>query len=131
MRFLAELLIRLYQVTLSPWLGNACRFYPSCSNYALEAIHVHGVLRGGWLTLRRLGKCHPFHPGGFDPPPPRATQKSHGQEHSRLCGGAAHVVCDDASATPSAHPHGHAALREHSAHMKDSSERMAPGHSFP
>ena len=69
MRFFAELLIRLYQWTLSPWLGGACRFYPSCSNYALEAIHHHGVLRGGWLTLRRLSKCHPFHAGGFDPPP--------------------------------------------------------------
>jgi putative membrane protein insertion efficiency factor len=69
MRFVAELLIRLYQWTLSPMLGGSCRFYPSCSNYALEVIHNHGVLRGGWLTLCRLGKCHPFHPGGFDPPP--------------------------------------------------------------
>jgi hypothetical protein len=69
MRFVAELLIRIYQWTLSPLLGRNCRFYPTCSNYALEAIHHHGVLRGGWLTLRRLGKCHPFHPGGFDPPP--------------------------------------------------------------
>ena len=49
--------------------GGSCRFYPTCSNYALEAIETHGALRGGWLTLRRLGKCHPFHPGGFDPPP--------------------------------------------------------------
>lgn len=69
MRFVAELLIRIYQWTLSPLLGRNCRFYPSCSHYALEVIHDHGVLRGGWLTLRRLGKCHPFHPGGFDPPP--------------------------------------------------------------
>jgi uncharacterized protein len=77
MRFIAAFLIRLYQWTLSPWLGGGCRFYPSCSNYALEAIHLHGVLRGGWLTLRRLGKCHPFHPGGFDPPP------CHGHTESR------------------------------------------------
>jgi uncharacterized protein len=70
MRFLARTLIRLYQWTLSPWLGGSCRFYPSCSNYALEAIQNHGALRGSWLALRRLAKCHPFHPGGFDPPPP-------------------------------------------------------------
>jgi len=71
MRILFELLIRLYQVTLSPFIGRSCRFYPTCSNYALEAIHTHGALRGGWLALRRLSKCHPFHPGGYDPPPPR------------------------------------------------------------
>lgn len=69
MRFVARFLIRLYQWTLSPWLGGACRFYPSCSNYALEAVEIHGALRGSWLALRRLCKCHPFHPGGFDPPP--------------------------------------------------------------
>jgi putative membrane protein insertion efficiency factor len=71
MRIVAELLIRLYQVTLSPFIGRSCRFYPTCSNYALEAIHTHGTLRGGWLALRRLAKCHPLHPGGYDPPPPR------------------------------------------------------------
>jgi len=69
MRFFARFLIRLYQWTLSPWLGGACRFYPSCSNYALEAIELHGAAKGSWLTLKRLSKCHPFHPGGFDPPP--------------------------------------------------------------
>ena len=80
MRFVAELLIRVYQWTLSPLLGRNCRFYPSCSNYALEAIHHHGILRGGWLTLRRLGKCHPFHPGGFDPPP--CAARDHTEVHS-------------------------------------------------
>jgi uncharacterized protein len=74
MRIVAELLIRLYQVTLSPFIGRSCRFYPTCSNYALEAIHTHGTLRGSWLALRRLSKCHPFHPGGYDPPPPRRDQ---------------------------------------------------------
>ena len=69
MRLVAQFLIRLYQCTLGLWVGGGCRFYPSCSNYALEAIHLHGALRGGWLTLLRLSKCHPFHPGGFDPPP--------------------------------------------------------------
>jgi hypothetical protein len=78
MRFVAQLLIRVYQLTLSPWLGGSCRFYPTCSNYALEAIELHGVWRGGWLTLRRLGRCHPFHPGGFDPPPCAVHGHSHG-----------------------------------------------------
>lgn len=80
MRFLAELLIRLYQCTLSPMLGPACRFEPTCSQYAIEAIHRFGVLRGGWLALRRLGRCHPFHAGGYDPVPPADSElhASHG-----------------------------------------------------
>lgn len=61
--------IRLYQLLLSPLIGNQCRFHPSCSNYAMEAIDRHGVLKGTWLAARRLGRCHPFHPGGFDPVP--------------------------------------------------------------
>jgi hypothetical protein len=70
MRAIARSLIRAYQLVVSPWLGPRCRFYPSCSNFALEAIEVHGMLRGGWLALRRIGRCHPWHPGGFDPVPP-------------------------------------------------------------
>jgi hypothetical protein len=70
MRAIAHTLIRGYQLIVSPWLGPRCRFYPSCSNFALEAIEVHGMLRGGWLSLRRIGRCHPWHPGGFDPVPP-------------------------------------------------------------
>ncbi|HEX6617000.1 MAG TPA: membrane protein insertion efficiency factor YidD [Gemmatimonadales bacterium] len=62
-------LIRGYQRFLSPALPRACRFHPSCSQYALEAVTRHGALRGGWLALRRLSRCHPFHPGGFDPVP--------------------------------------------------------------
>jgi hypothetical protein len=69
MRHLAVLLIRLYQWTLSPLIGPACRFHPTCSRYALEAIERFGVVRGSWLALRRLGRCHPWHPGGFDPVP--------------------------------------------------------------
>src|SRR5258707_1334704 len=69
MRFVATLLIRIYQWTVSPLLGPTCRFHPSCSNYALEAINRFGMLRGGWLTVKRLGRCHPWHPGGFDPVP--------------------------------------------------------------
>lgn len=62
-------LIRLYQKLLSPLLGNNCRFQPTCSNYAIQAIKLHGVLKGTWLTLKRILKCHPLHEGGEDPVP--------------------------------------------------------------
>ena len=58
--------IQLYRLLLSPFIGQHCRFHPSCSEYALTAVDRHGVLRGCWLALRRLGKCHPWHPGGLD-----------------------------------------------------------------
>ncbi len=61
--------VRAYQVVLSPVLGGACRYYPSCSAYAIEALERHGAWRGGWLALRRIGRCHPFRPGGVDPVP--------------------------------------------------------------
>lgn len=70
MRTLVMLLIRAYRLLLSPLLGPRCRFHPSCSAYALEAAERFGTLRGGWLALRRLGRCHPWHPGGYDPVPP-------------------------------------------------------------
>lgn len=59
-------LIRAYRYLISPLLGDCCRFYPSCSQYGEEAIATHGLLKGSYLTLKRLGKCHPFHPGGID-----------------------------------------------------------------
>lgn len=62
-------LIRVYQLFISPLLPPACRFTPTCSQYSLEAISRYGVLKGGWLSLRRLLRCHPFHPGGYDPVP--------------------------------------------------------------
>ncbi|USD37617.1 MULTISPECIES: membrane protein insertion efficiency factor YidD [Ferrimonas] len=62
--------IRLYQRLISPLLGPNCRFQPTCSHYAIEAITVHGCLKGSWLALRRIVKCHPLHPGGRDPVPP-------------------------------------------------------------
>ncbi len=70
---LALMLIRGYQLVLSPWIGRHCRFYPTCSHYAADAIHTHGLLTGGWLTLKRIGKCHPFHPGGVDLVPGKAS----------------------------------------------------------
>jgi uncharacterized protein len=63
-------LIRLYQLTLSKLIGPVCRFEPSCSRYAAACIAGHGAWRGSLLSARRLCKCHPFHAGGFDPPPP-------------------------------------------------------------
>jgi putative membrane protein insertion efficiency factor len=63
-------LVHVYRVTLSPLLGPSCRFEPSCSAYALEALERHGARRGAWLSLRRVLRCHPFHPAGFDPVPP-------------------------------------------------------------
>ncbi|MFZ0613619.1 MAG: membrane protein insertion efficiency factor YidD [Desulfobacterales bacterium] len=68
-KLIALALIRGYQLILSPVLGPACRFYPSCSEYARQAVDRHGVAKGSYLAIRRLLRCHPFHPGGFDPVP--------------------------------------------------------------
>ncbi len=67
---LMRVLIELYQIFISPFLGGNCRFTPTCSQYAMEAIELHGAFKGCWLALCRLGRCHPFHPGGYDPVPP-------------------------------------------------------------
>jgi putative membrane protein insertion efficiency factor len=66
-----RLALRGYRYFLSPWLGPSCRFHPSCSQYAEEALEQYGLLRGGWLATRRLCRCGPWHPGGFDPVPGR------------------------------------------------------------
>ncbi|MPZ64265.1 MAG: membrane protein insertion efficiency factor YidD [Pseudonocardiaceae bacterium] len=80
--------LRFYQQWISSALPPTCRFYPSCSAYAVDALGVHGVLRGGWLTLRRLLRCGPWHPGGLDPVPPArdcATDVCPPAESERSC----------------------------------------------
>jgi putative membrane protein insertion efficiency factor len=69
MKTILSFLIKLYQATLSPWIGGCCRFYPSCSDYGLEVLAKHGAWKGTYLLIKRLLKCHPFNPGGLDPPP--------------------------------------------------------------
>ena len=70
MTALLRLGLRGYRYFLSPWLGPSCRFHPSCSHYAMEAVRTHGALKGSWLAARRVCRCHPFNAGGFDPVPP-------------------------------------------------------------
>ena len=65
--------IRAWRFAISPLYGQVCRYHPTCSAYALEAVTVHGALRGTWLSVRRIGRCHPWAAGGYDPVPPRAT----------------------------------------------------------
>ncbi|MBB2494284.1 membrane protein insertion efficiency factor YidD [Aquipseudomonas ullengensis] len=73
MRKLAILSIQFYRYAISPLMANHCRFYPSCSCYTQEAIETHGFLRGSWLGIRRLSRCHPWNPGGYDPVPPPSS----------------------------------------------------------
>jgi putative membrane protein insertion efficiency factor len=68
-------LIHLYRLLLSPFIGQHCRFHPSCSEYAVLAVEQHGVFKGSWLALRRLSKCHPWHEGGLDPVPENKAKK--------------------------------------------------------
>ncbi|MCM2678090.1 membrane protein insertion efficiency factor YidD [Echinimonas agarilytica] len=67
--------IKCYQKLISPLLGPCCRFYPSCSHYAIEAINIHGVGKGSWLAAKRILRCHPFNPGGNDPVPDKPPKK--------------------------------------------------------
>ncbi|MGA0151075.1 MAG: membrane protein insertion efficiency factor YidD [Luminiphilus sp.] len=69
------LIIRGYQLTLSPWLGRWCRFTPTCSEYGIDALKTHGTLAGCWLTVRRLARCHPWCAGGYDPVPQQPSKR--------------------------------------------------------
>ncbi|QAA23912.1 membrane protein insertion efficiency factor YidD [Sporolactobacillus terrae] len=76
-------IIRLYQKFISPFTPPTCRFYPTCSHYAVEALTRFGMIKGGWLTIKRLVKCQPFHPGGYDPVPEKCTHKKTGMSRHR------------------------------------------------
>jgi putative membrane protein insertion efficiency factor len=87
MKWFVRIAIRFYQRFLSPVLhalggpGSGCRFTPTCSQYFLEAVETHGVLKGSWIGIKRIGRCHPWHPGGHDPVPPLApVQEASGQK---------------------------------------------------
>ena len=67
--FILSLPVRAYRLLFSPWVGHNCRYQPTCSAYALEALRVHGAVRGGWLTIRRIARCHPWGAAGYDPVP--------------------------------------------------------------
>jgi uncharacterized protein len=69
MRYIFVFLIKVYQRTLSRVMPSSCRFYPSCSEYGVQAIQKYGIFKGGWMTVKRIGRCQPFHPGGYDPVP--------------------------------------------------------------
>lgn len=80
-------LVRAYRRCISPLYGPTCRFWPTCSAYALEALRVHGAVRGSWLAVRRIGRCHPFNPGGVDPvPPSRSLAGAKGRHVERAQG---------------------------------------------
>jgi hypothetical protein len=78
MRWFVIQLIKAYRFLLSPWLGGHCRFHPTCSCYAITAIERYGVLRGSAMAVRRLSRCHPWHPGGIDPVPDKDVKYHHG-----------------------------------------------------
>jgi putative membrane protein insertion efficiency factor len=88
MKWLLLALLRGYRFLLSPWLGNSCRFWPTCSMYAMEAIESHGAARGSWMMLTRLARCHPYSRGGVDPVPAQFRWRCWCPEHAPKDGSA-------------------------------------------
>lgn len=88
MKWLLLGLLRGYRFLLSPWLGNSCRFWPTCSMYAMEAIETHGAARGSWMMLTRLARCHPYSRGGVDPVPAQFRWRCWCPEHTPADGAA-------------------------------------------
>ncbi|WP_345521470.1 membrane protein insertion efficiency factor YidD [Nocardioides conyzicola] len=84
-RWLLIGLLRAYRLLISPLYGQVCRYHPSCSAYALGAVTTHGSVRGSWLTVRRLGRCHPWAAGGYDPVPPRRAPAESSRGHAGPC----------------------------------------------
>lgn len=74
MKYLFIGLVRLYQLVISPWMPSSCRYHPTCSQYSIEAFQKHGAVKGLWLTIKRIGRCHPWSKGGHDPVPEQKTK---------------------------------------------------------
>ena len=81
MRQILIALIKLYRYVISPYLAPSCRFTPTCSSYAIEAVSRHGVFRGSWLAIKRIGRCHPWHSAGYDPVPEAHDANLNRREH--------------------------------------------------
>jgi putative membrane protein insertion efficiency factor len=75
------LLVRFYQVAISPYTPNSCRYQPTCSHYTVEALKVHGLFKGGWLSIKRIGSCHPWGGSGYDPVPKKDDKHIHSHDH--------------------------------------------------
>ena len=84
--YLLSVPVRAYRLLLSPWVGHSCRFQPTCSAYALEALERHGAVRGSWLTLRRIGRCNPWGGSGYDPVPGCGHDHTHHDGRHDDCG---------------------------------------------